>query len=246
MNATEDANSNGSREQHSTNQETISNTAVPSVEEKVASRVSSRVSSSERRVSIVTIDEPSQSGEQVSQSRKSSSRTSRRHREKDPSSSSAQAPTLPSFIMLMGIPGSGKSTWAEQYVSRIDASFTVVSSDAIRTQLTGSIDDQKRNDEVWSIVLNQVVGGLKNGRNIILDATNTRTDLRRTFVRQLPPCIRYLKVFQVSKAIAKIRVAKDLNDGVVRSAVSDVVMDRMHASFVESMAAIDDEGWKMK
>lgn len=154
--------------------------------------------------------------------------------------------SLPNFMLLMGIPGSGKSSWAKEYVFKCDASYTIISSDDIRKQLTGDINDQSKNSEVWEIVFNQVSGMLQNQRNVILDATNVRTDLRRVLVRQLPKCNRYIKVFPVDKSSAKQRIAKDIAKGVVRSEVPDIVIEKMHASFLESQSLLHEEGWMMK
>ena len=158
----------------------------------------------------------------------------------------ADDPKLPTFLMLMGISGSGKSTWAREFVFRCDASFTIVSSDEIRKQLTGRVDDQTRNAEVWEVVLNHVAAALKQGKNVLLDATNTQTDRRRQFVRQLPPCNKHLKVFNINKSIAKSRVAKDLEKGVDRAATPDGVIDLMYRQFQDSLAAVKDEGWHLR
>lgn len=175
-----------------------------------------------------------------------SSSTERKKRKKTPKAEDIDDPNLPSFIMLMGISGSGKSTWAKDFVFKCDASYKLISSDDIRLQLTGSVDDQTKNAEVWEVVLNHVQSALKAKQNVILDATNTSTDKRRQFVRQLPPCNRYLKVFSIPKAIAKLRIAKDLEKRIVRAATPDAVIDVMQRQFTDSLTAVKDEGWKMK
>jgi predicted kinase len=155
-------------------------------------------------------------------------------------------PSLPQFIMLVGIPGSGKSTWAREYVFKCDASFGVISSDEVRQQLTGDINDQSRNPEVWEIVLNQVQGALAAKRNVILDATNTRTDKRRGFLKKLPACTRWVKMFPVNKSIAKSRIRRDIASGVKRSEVPDGVVDLMYREFCDAAVAVRDEGWRVK
>ena len=143
-------------------------------------------------------------------------------------------PDLPDLIVLMGIPGSGKSTWAEQYVFRCDASFTIVSSDAIRKQLCGDVNDQSRNVEVWETVLNQILGH--------------ETEKRRRLMNQIPSglCNRHLKVFTINKSIARGRIQKDVAKNVGRAMVPDQTLDKMDAQFHESLAAIKDERWIIK
>ena len=55
---------------------------------------------------------------------------------------------MKTFILLSAIAGSGKSTWAEQYRLTHKNVF-VVSSDAIRKELTGSIKNLEHEQEVW-------------------------------------------------------------------------------------------------
>jgi predicted kinase len=181
---------------------------------------------------------PKSSSSKSSSSRSGSKRSS--------SGAPAPDPSLPDFVMLVGIPGSGKTTWAKKYVFQCDASFTIVSSDEVRTQLTGDLNDQSRNEEVWEIVFEHVRSALHNKRNVILDATNTLTDKRRRFFSKLPACNRYAKLFQVNKSIAKNRISKDLEEGVVRAQVPDAVIDKMQAQFNESLQTIKDEGWMFK
>lgn len=179
--------------------------------------------------------------------RSSSSSSSKKKKHRTPSPEAlAYSPNLPDFIMLMGIPGSGKSTWAREYVLKCDASFTVVSADEIRKQLVGNMQNQSRNEEVWEVVLNQCQGLLRNGRNVILDATNTGTEKRRKFVAQLPACNKHLKIFHVPKTLAKSRIAKDLQNGVDRAPVPDNVIERMNKQFQDALLAIKDENWLMK
>ena len=152
----------------------------------------------------------------------------------------------PSFILLMGISGSGKSTWANQYVAQVDPSFRIVSSDEIRLNITGSIDDQNSNTKVWEVVLADCVEALNSGCNVILDATNLQTERRRRFLHQLPCCTRYQKLFPIHKSVAKHRIEKDLAAGKVRSATPDSIIDLMARQFQDSLAAVREEGWKMK
>ncbi len=157
-------------------------------------------------------------------------------------------PDLPDLVVLMGIPGSGKSTWAEQYVFRCDAAAVIVSSDAIRKQLTGDINDQSRNVEVWEIVLNHVLNHLKSKKNVILDATNVETEKRRRFMNQIPIglCNRIIKIFTINKSIARGRIQKDVAKNVCRATVPDQTLDKMDAQLHESLAAIKDERWIIK
>ena len=77
----------------------------------------------------------------------------------------------PTFTMLVGIPGSGKSHWAETHRDELNA--VIHSSDAIREEL-GDINDQSKNDEVFDILHWRVKSDLIAGDNVIYDATNLK------------------------------------------------------------------------
>ena len=74
----------------------------------------------------------------------------------------------PKLYVLVGLSGSGKSTLAAQR----DANTVIVSSDAIREELTGEIEDQSRNNEVFEIFHQRIRKNLEEGKNAIADATN--------------------------------------------------------------------------
>ncbi len=50
---------------------------------------------------------------------------------------------IPTFTMLIGIPGSGKSTWIKEN----SKGYEIVCPDVIRTEICGDISDQSKNNE---------------------------------------------------------------------------------------------------
>lgn len=85
---------------------------------------------------------------------------------------------------LIGIPGSGKSTFARQWV-KYDPNCVIVSTDAIRAELFG--DESQQGD--WNVieqeVLQQVKIAISSGHSVIYDATNykraQRIDILKKF-----------------------------------------------------------------
>lgn len=73
-----------------------------------------------------------------------------------------------SLIILVGIPGSGKSLAA---ASAAGDGIPVVSSDAVRAELLGDEADQGQADVVWAEVHRRLAGHLTRG-SVLLDATN--------------------------------------------------------------------------
>ena len=86
----------------------------------------------------------------------------------------------PKFIMLCGLPGSGKSTYCDQY--KDDKNYVIISSDSVREEL-GDINDQSKNTEVFKIVHNKTKEALKNGYNVIQDCTSLNRKRRIHFIR---------------------------------------------------------------
>lgn len=93
----------------------------------------------------------------------------------------------PVLTFLIGLPGSGKSTWAETHKNELNA--VIHSSDSIRAEF-GNINDQSKNNEVFQILFKRVKEDLLNGKNVILDATNLRRKNRLHFMKQIQnvPC----------------------------------------------------------
>ena len=86
------------------------------------------------------------------------------------------------LYMMIGLPASGKSTIAKE-LSRSEEAI-IVSSDEIRKELLGDINDQSQNARVFEEVEKRVKEGLLKG-NVIYDATNIDYKKRRAFLQKL-------------------------------------------------------------
>jgi len=150
---------------------------------------------------------------------------------------------MPIFLMTIGIPGSGKSTWLKKQTG-----FEIVCPDDIRKELTGNISDQSQNAKVWQLASDHVIAHLKNGKNVILDATNVNSKSRKQFIEKIPKDIKYrkqAKIFTVSPEEAKKRIKKDIESGVDRSNVPDDVIDRMFQQFTHTISNLEQEGFQI-
>lgn len=82
----------------------------------------------------------------------------------------------PTLILLCGIPGSGKTTYAEKYIEEHPGAVHL-SSDGIRKELHGDESIQDNPGEVFAIMQKRAIAGLDFGYDVIYDATNmTRKD----------------------------------------------------------------------
>ena len=87
----------------------------------------------------------------------------------------------PVFLMVVGLPGSGKSTYIEKYYSY----YHVHSSDAIREELSGDVNNQDINKQVFSTLHKRVKEDLVAGYNVVYDATNISWKRRKAFLQEL-------------------------------------------------------------
>lgn len=80
----------------------------------------------------------------------------------------------PKCIILCGIPGSGKSTYAQSFE---ELGWVHLSSDLIRKELYGDESIQGNPNEVFSLMQKMAVDALNNGKSVIYDSTAlTRKD----------------------------------------------------------------------
>lgn len=99
------------------------------------------------------------------------------------------------FYMLVGAPqpASGKSTWAEQFRDK----FAIVSSDAIRAALYGDESIQGNPVEVFELAKQTIVDVLKQGNNVIFDATNMKYKNRMNIMREVNKLNGLIKVCEI-------------------------------------------------
>lgn len=86
----------------------------------------------------------------------------------------------PRLLVLVGIPGSGKSTWAQQMQK--DHGCRVISSDEIRLELFGDLQSAqtpRHHQEVFRLVHRRLLEALRNGEVAVCDATNLYPRARR-------------------------------------------------------------------
>ena len=114
---------------------------------------------------------------------------------------------MPVLYYLVGLPASGKSTWAKENANE---NTIWLSSDRIRKELYGSEEKQENHVEVYELMNKRTREALNSGVNVIYDATNINSRRRKGFISQF-------------KNIRKVCIyfATDLNDIIYRNKVRD-------------------------
>lgn len=92
---------------------------------------------------------------------------------------------FPKFMMLIGLPGSGKSTWAEKYLTN-SGNTVIISSDKIRKELFGDENSQEDNTRVFHEMEIRTLDYLNKGVYVIYDATNVVRKRRKALLDKLP------------------------------------------------------------
>ena len=89
---------------------------------------------------------------------------------------------MPNLNVLVGLPASGKSYYAKTLL--ISQNAKVHSTDAIREEFFGDINNQQNNDKVFSTLYQRVKNDLISGYNVVVDSTNISMNKRLTLLNQ--------------------------------------------------------------
>lgn len=131
----------------------------------------------------------------------------------------------PTLILLVGPPGSGKTTYAEKYITEHDNTIHL-SSDKIRAELWGSEATQGDNNEVFSLMQSRAIEALNNGQSVVYDSTSmTRKD--RSYIISL--CPKFVKI-EAHVVWAPIETCIE-RDAARERTVGKEVIDRMLKRF---------------
>jgi predicted kinase len=130
----------------------------------------------------------------------------------------------PIFTMLIGLPGSGKSTYAKWWIRKFGG--VIHSSDAIREELSGDENNQNINQKVFSLLHKRVKEDLDAGINVIYDATNVSSKRRKSFLREIKAdCVKRAVVIATP-----YEVCIQQNENRERVVPEDVI-NRMYRNF---------------
>ena len=88
---------------------------------------------------------------------------------------------MPTLVLLSGLPGTGKTTFAAKLAARLDAG--VLESDRVRRELFPKRRySRKESGAVFAEVRARAEAALARGRDVVVDATNLRQRERQGFL----------------------------------------------------------------
>lgn len=132
----------------------------------------------------------------------------------------------PKLTILVGLSGSGKSAIAQKLAEE-NPNTVIVSSDAIREELTGRVEDQTKNEEVFKIFHNRIRKNLENKKNVIADATNITMKSRRAIMMK----VNGLDIEKICYLIPKPYEQCKIDDKARLHPVGDKVLDKQIMQF---------------
>lgn len=143
----------------------------------------------------------------------------------------------PSVIMLVGIPGSGKSEIAKQVSGLL--SIPVLSSDSYRAKLSPlrAESDQTVSRDAWNLLFKHAKDSIDYNKSIIVDATHTVERFRSRDIR------RYRQFG--ARAVVGLYVVSDVATALHRNAkrtrfVPEHVIFQMHTNLEQATPSTKD------
>ena len=163
----------------------------------------------------------------------------------------------PKLILLVGIPGSGKTTYAENYIPDYPKESKHLSSDLIRKELYGNESIQGNPAEVFSLMQQRAIEALNNGNDVVYDATNvTRKD--RACIINICPKFAQIEAHIIWAPIGMCIERDAMRERTVGKAVIDKMLKRFQMPYFDEgideiqivrpqgfgMAQYENECWK--
>lgn len=137
----------------------------------------------------------------------------------------------PKLIMLVGVPGTGKTTYATKYMKE-NPNTIHLSSDSIRKELWGDESIQGDNSQIFSLMHDRAVEALNNGQDVIHDATNmTRKD--RSYMIELCPKFVQIEAHVIWAPIETCIERDAARERTVGKAVIDKMLKKFQAPYYD-------------
>lgn len=127
------------------------------------------------------------------------------------------------FIIMVGPPGAGKTSISKELESKYH--FMRVCPDDIREEFSGDAADQSNNEQVFAKVYSRLSFFLKEGYNVVYDATNCRTTYRMKILDTVKDCANYILCLCLTTSIGD---CLERNKNRYERHVPEDVIERMY------------------
>jgi len=139
------------------------------------------------------------------------------------------------LVMLIGIPASGKSTYADKLEKNLG--YIIHSSDKLRQELYNNIDTQDKNQELFEELHKRIKRDLNNGLNVAYDACSINFKKRIEFLKS----IKHIKDIETIAILFATPYEQCLEQNKKRDRIiPEYVIERMYRHFNVPMYC---EGW---
>lgn len=132
---------------------------------------------------------------------------------------------MSTVYIMVGVPGSGKSTLARKIADEVHAE--IIATDAIRQELLGDANSQEDGDLVFSTFFDRAKDAVREGRDVILDATHVSVKSRARIFRNLEG-LEYRSIAVVKYVKAGVVKSRNRNRDRV---VPNNVVNRFYRNF---------------
>lgn len=139
---------------------------------------------------------------------------------------------MSNFIMLIGLPASGKDAWAKEYIKE-HPNTQVYSSDDIRKELYGDASHQGSPAKIFELMRSRTLSSLREDKDVIYNATNVSFKDRRGILSQVKNLKKEVKITGIILA-TPLKVCKERNcarERVVPNFVFNKMLSRWQTPF---------------
>ena len=153
----------------------------------------------------------------------------------------------PTLILLVGIPGSGKTTYAKEYVNS-HLNTIHLSSDSIRAELYGNESIQGNPADVFSLMQKRAIEALNDGIDVIYDSTGITRKDREGIINVCP---KFAKIeAHIIWAPIELCITRDATrERTVGKEVIDRMLKRFQAPYydegIDEIKIIKPNGWEI-
>lgn len=141
--------------------------------------------------------------------------------------------TFPTLKVIVGVPGSGKTTYCRDYIEYSNNGRTVhISSDEIRKEILHDENDQTNNSKVFEVMQERTLDALEKGYDILYDATNITRKDRLSLLSKCPSYV--IKEAVVCWAPIEMCIERDSSrDRTVGKDVIDRMLKRFQVPYFD-------------